>query len=490
MHVLVTGATGYIGGRLIPRLLERGHAVRALVRHPERLEGRPWASQIEIVAGDLLKPEELAPAMTGIDAAYYLVHAMSTGHDFAELDRRAASHFGEAARASGVGHVIYLGGLQPDQAPKSAHLRSRAEVGHTLAEHVPTTEFRAGPIIGAGSASFEMVRYLTERLPVMVAPRWIMNPVQPIAIRDVMSYLLAALEREPGGIVPIGADVLTFKEMMHGYAALRGLHRLIMPVPVLAPKLAARWIGGVTPIPNRLAVPLVEGVTQPLVVRGERAKELFPEIEPMPYRQAVQRAVARVEAGQIETRWSGSLGGGELQALEDWAGMIREVRTVRAGASPERVYATFTGLGGQRGWLVWNWAWRLRGMLDKLVGGPGLRRGRRDAEVIYVGESLDWWRVEAVEPNRLLRLRAEMKLPGTAWLQWEVEPDGDGARLVQTALFAPHGLGGALYWYALYPLHRLIFTHLVRAIAREAERDPRATTTSSSSTGLHSPSPS
>lgn len=473
MRILVTGATGYIGGRLIPRLVEQGHAVRAVVRHPERLTGWPWANQVEIVAGDLLQPETLGPALDQIEVAYYLVHAMTAGGDFAAMDRAAANNFADAAEAAEVKHVIYLGGLQPVDPPRSAHLKSRAEVGEILRKRLPTTEFRAGPIIGAGSASFEMVRYLTERLPVMVAPKWILNAVHPIASRDVLRYLQAAAGREPMGIVPIGADRLTFKQMMQVYASVRGLHRVIIPVPVLAPGLAARWIGAVTPIPNRLAVPLVRGVTQPLLMTDERAQQCFPDIEPMAYREAVTRALEKIEAGQIETRWTGSLGpGGPAEALEleDWEGLIREARAVDVNAPAEHVYGVFAALGGERGWLVWNWAWTLRGVLDKLIGGPGLRRGRRDARHLYVGEAVDWWRVEAVEQNHLLRLRAEMKLPGKAWLQWEVTPnDTGGARLAQTALFAPRGLGGALYWYLLYPFHRLIFTSLVHAIAREAE---------------------
>jgi uncharacterized protein YbjT (DUF2867 family) len=476
MRILVTGATGYIGGRLIPRLLEGGHTVRALVRDPNRIAGWPWADRVEVASGDLLIPGSLSGAFEGIDVAYYLVHAMTAGGDFAQKDRQAATTFADAAAAAGVKHVVYLGGLQPKEPARSAHLKSRAEVGEILRARCPTTEFRAGPIIGAGSASFEMVRYLTERLPVMVAPKWILNPVHPIASRDVLRYLQAAAEREPMGIVPIGAEETTFKGMMLTYASVRGLHRVIFRVPVLAPGLAARWIGGVTPIPNRLAVPLVRGVIQPLRIEGDKARQLFPEIEPMSYRAAVERALDRVEAGEIETRWSGSLGESEARSLEDREGLIREVRTVAVEASPATVYDVFARLGGERGWLVWNWAWTLRGFLDKLLGGPGLRRGRRDARDLYVGEAVDWWRVETVEEGRLLRLRAEMKLPGEAWLQWEADSReaGAGTRLVQTALFAPRGLGGVFYWYGLYPFHRLIFTALVHAIAREAERVERS----------------
>ncbi len=486
MKVLVTGATGYVGGRLVPRLLERGHTVRVLVRDGRRVLGRPWASRVQVVEADLLEPDTLGPALEGIDAAYYLVHSMGGESDFAERDRRAATNFAEAGAA--LKHVIYLGGLVPRGGATSQHLRSREETGRILRERLPATEFRAGPIIGSGSASFEMVRYLTERLPVMVAPRWVLNEVQPIAMRSVLAYLLEALERQPMGVVSIGGERLTFLQMMQQYAAERGLmRRLIVPVPVLAPWLAARWVGLVTPISNRLAVPLVEGMVRPLVIEDHRAAELFPQIESVPYREAVRRALARTQRGEVETRWTGALGASGAVELRDWEGRIREVRRVRVAASAPAVFAVFSGLGGRRGWLTWNWAWWLRGVLDKLLGGPGLRRGRRHPTDLLPGEAVDWWRVEAVEPPRMLRLRAEMKVPGRAWLQWTAEPRGDGAELVQTAIFEPKGLAGVLYWWGLYPLHRLIFTDLVRAIGREAERGAPATATTAQTPAAPSP---
>jgi hypothetical protein len=298
------------------------------------------------------------------------------------------------------------------------------------------------------------------------------NPVQPIGVRDVLEYLLAALEQEPLGIVEVGADPLSFKRMMEVYAQVRGLKRVIVPVPVLAPGLAARWVGLVTPIPNRLAVPIIEGVIYPLLADTTRARTSFPEIQPLSYRRAVERALDAIEQEEVETRWSGALGSGLAVELSDREGLIREVRTVQVQASPQAVFETFSGLGGERGWLVWNWAWWLRGLVDRVIGGPGLRRGRRHPSELLSGEAVDFWRVEVVEPPHLLRLRAEMKLPGRAWLQWQAVPDGDGTRLVQTALFAPVGLAGALYWNLLYPAHRLIFSGLVRAIAREAMGDP------------------
>lgn len=472
-RILVTGATGYIGGRLIPLLLERGDAVRVLVRDADRVQGRLWAEQVEIVEGDLLQSNTLPDAVRDVEAAYYLVHSMGAGEDFAERDRQAAHHFCDAVQrhAPNLRHVIYLGGLLPeDESRRSGHLISRAETGQILRDRLPTTEFRAGPIIGSGSASFEMVRYLTERLPVMVTPRWVKNEVEPIAIRDVLAYMTAALDREAMGVVEIGGGPLTFKQMMQVYAKVRGLPRVILPTPVLAPKLAALWVGLVTPISNRLAVPLVQGVVASLVVRDHRARTLFADIRPMGYEKAVRLALHRLETHDIETRWSGALGEQKKYHLEDSRGMIKEVRSVTVNASQSQVYATISSLGGDVGWLVWGWAWKLRGLLDQFVGGPGLRRGRRDPTQLLPGEAVDFWRVEAAERPRLLRLRAEMKVPGRAWLQFEVEQQSPTqAKLVQTAIFAPKGFFGAAYWYVLYPLHRRIFTDMVHAIAKRAE---------------------
>jgi uncharacterized protein YbjT (DUF2867 family) len=470
MNVLVTGATGYIGGRLVPRLLQRGHNLRILVRDAHRVAGRPWAQNVDIVEGDLLQPATLAPALQDVQAAYYLVHSMDVGRAFAENDRAAAHNF--ADHAQHLHHVVYLGGLQPSSGhATTAHLRSRAETGEILRSRLPVTEFRAGPVIGSGSASFEMVRYLTERLPIMVAPKWILNPVQPIAIRSLLSYLVQALDHPPMGIVCIGSEPLSFKQMMLIYAQLRGLRRLIIPVPVLAPHLAALWVGLVTPIPNRLAVPLIEGVVEPLLVPDDKAARLFPDIVPIPYRQAVQLALSRMAEGQIETRWSGAMGASKPTQLGDWEGLIREKRSLPVNASTQRVFDILTSLGGERGWLVWNWAWRMRGLIDRVVGGPGHRRGRRDPHQLLVGETVDFWRVEVVDRPHLLRLRAEMKLPGQAWLQWETTDEHDNhCTLVQTAFFEPRGLPGVLYWCLLYPLHRLLFVRLIRAIAAESQR--------------------
>lgn len=476
MRVLVTGATGYIGGRLVPRLLRHGHRVRVFVRDPNRVLALPWAEQVEVATGDLNDASTVRAALEGMDAAYYLVHAMGGRDDFAATDRRWAGNFVEAAQEVAPElRTIYLGGLQPSEegaGRPSKHLTSRAEVGEILRTGLSSTlEFRAGPVIGSGSASFEMVRYLTERLPAMVAPKWIRNAVQPVGIRDVLGYLLGALERpDANGVVEIGADRLSFRQMMLQYAEVRGLRRLIVPVPVLAPALAARWVGFVTPIPNSLAIPLVEGVVRPVVADTTRARALFPEIEPMAYRDAVELATRRTWEGRVVTRWSGSLGSAPVYRFEDSEGMAQEVRTRSVAASPEAVYRAFASLGGRRGWRVWRPLWTLRGLLDQVVGGPGLRRGRRHPVELTPGETVDFWRVEEARAPELLRLRAEMRVPGRAWLQWEAVPEGPGrTRLVQTAFFAPSGLVGVVYWYSLYLAHRFIFTDLIEAVAADAE---------------------
>ncbi len=471
MTVLVTGATGYIGGRLTSRLVERGLPVRLLVRDPRRIRGRWWADRVEVVTGDLFDAASLAHALSGVTQAYYLVHSMTHADDYAERDRIAARNFVHAGRH--LEHCIYLGGLLPEEAEASEHLRSRGETGAILRAGLPTTEFRAGPIVGSGSASFEMVRYLTERLPFMIAPKWIRNQVQPIAVRDVLSYLVSAREHHPCGVVEIGgADRLTFADMLHMYAAVRGLRRTIIPVPVLAPRIAALWVDRITPIPRRLAEPLIEGISNPVVADTTKAHEQFPDIRPMPYRGAVERALARLSEHAVESRWSDALGTHASYELRDREGVLEETRAIYVDALPDQVFRAFCRLGGDQGWLAWNGLWKIRGFIDRLVGGPGLRRGRRDPAWLYLGEAVDFWRVEAVERPRLLRLRAEMRLPGKAWLQFTAVAEGRGTRLIQTALFAPRGLFGLLYWYAMYPAHLCIFGDMARAVAALARSEP------------------
>lgn len=479
MRIFVTGATGYIGGRLVPCLLDAGHEVGVLVRSTDRLGSTVDQSRVEIVKADLLDESSFsADDLRGYDVAYYLVHSMLGGGSFEERDKTAARNFATKAHEAGIKHVIYLGGIQPqEEAGKQAspHLRSRAETGRVLAEHLEgrVTEFRAGPIIGSGSASFEMVRYLTERLPVMLTPRWVKNAVQPVSVRDVLAYLEAALEVGPSGIVPIGADRLTFRELMQTYAKVRGLtKRIIIPTPFLAPGLAARWVGFVTPIPNRLAVPLIEGVVRPLTADTTKARELFPSIEPMSTQDAVRRALQRTEKNMVETRWTGAMIAHDPLDLEDEEGLFREVRRITVDAPQHEVYRAFASIGGEVGWLTFDWLWKIRGVLDSLIGGPGLRRGRRHPFDLDEGEALDFWRVEKVQPPESLRLRAEMRLPGRAWLQWETQPDKSDPNgktlLSQTALFEPKGVPGFLYWYAMYPAHLFIFGAMVRAVGRRA----------------------
>jgi uncharacterized protein YbjT (DUF2867 family) len=498
-RVLVTGASGYLGGRLVPRLLERGHHVRCLARDPARLAGRGWAAA-EMVRGDVLEPETLPAALEGIETAYYLVHAMAAGPQFAERDRTAARNFAQAAKAAGVSQVIYLGGLQPTDGALSLHLRSRKETGEILRQQgPPVTEFRAGIIIGSGSISFEMIRYLTERLPIMLCPKWVDTLTQPIGIRDVLAYLIAGLETPAarGQVYEIGAaDRLRYRDLMMTYARLRGLRRYCIVVPVLTPGLSARWIDLVTPIPAAFARPLVEGLKSELLVRDHAAATTFPQIRPDTCEEAMRIALDRTARDQRETIWSMPLSSSLRSSpkpivLEQQEGLFIERRKVKVAASAESVFRVFCGVGGQRGWFGYEWAWHLRGLLDRLVGGPGLRRGRRHADDLYAGEAVDFWRVEEVihpeTPGEFLtpdgagtgaggrlRLRAEMRLPGRAWLQFDAQPLApDRCELTQTAFFESHGVWGMLYWYALVPMHLVIFGGMARAIARQAEEQER-----------------
>ena len=412
--ILVTGATGYIGGRLVPRLLEMGYRVRCLVRDPVRLQGRLWQHDVEIVAGDVLQPESLAPAMQGVYAAYYLVHSLAGGSDFHQRDLTAASHFGVAARAGGIKRIIFLGGLAEAAPGLSEHLRSRQQTGDCLrSAGVPVTEFRAGVIVGSGSLSFEMIRYLTERVPVMICPQWVYTRTQPIGIREVLEYLAAALAvpDSSGRVIEIGgADVVTYGEMMTIYAEVRGLKRWMIPVPVLTPRLSSYWVNLVTPIPAVIARPLVEGLRNESIVHDPSALRLFPHIQPAGYRTTVERAIARLEVNHIETAWSDALSTSQGDVapvtLTTREGMIVEQRQCVVLAPAADVYTIFIGLGGKRGWFYMNWAWAIRGFVDQMIGGVGLRRGRRDPDDLRVGDALDFWRVEAVEPGHLLRLRA------------------------------------------------------------------------------------
>jgi uncharacterized protein YbjT (DUF2867 family) len=475
--ILVTGATGYVGGRLVPRLLAAGLRVRCLVRDPARLQGRKWLKQVEVVQGDLLQSDTLAAAMQGVRVVYYLVHSLGSGSDFTERDLAAARHCAQAAKANGVERIIYLGGLGNPEAELSPHLRSRHQTGEALRESgIPVTEFRAAVIVGSGSLSFEMIRYLTERLPVMICPKWVFTKIQPIAIRNVLDYLVAALScAESAGLtLEIGGrDVLTYAGMMMGYAQARGLKRRLIAVPVLTPRLSSYWVHLVTPIPANIAQPLIKGLGNEVIVRDGSALRLFPEIELSDYQTSVQLALAKMEAHELETMWSDALtssqGNRTPLTLMTQEGLIIERRQRIVSALADTVYRTFARLGGERGWLYMDWAWQLRGIVDRLCGGVGMRRGRRDPQDLRVGDSLDFWRVELVEPGRKVRLRAEMRVPGRAWLEFEARPESSGQTLLlQSAFFEPKGLSGLLYWYFLYPIHALIFSGLISKIASQA----------------------
>ncbi|MBK9180404.1 MAG: SDR family oxidoreductase [Acidimicrobiales bacterium] len=487
--VLVTGATGYIGGRLVPALLDAGQRVRCLARTPSKLDDRSWRSEVEVIRGDVADPASLGPALAGVDAAYYLVHSMGSEHDFAERDRQAARAFRDAAAAAGLQQVIYLGGLGDERDPRlSAHLRSRHEVGRILAEGpVPVTELRAAVIIGSGSASFEMLRTLTEVLPAMVTPKWVETRCQPIAIRDVLAYLVGVLglPGATGRVLEIGGpDVVTYRRMMEVYAEVSGLRRrLVVPVPVLSPRLSSLWVGLVTPLPADLARPLVDSLVNEVLVHDPAITRLLPR-RLLGFREAVSLALARTRSLEVSTSWAGAeLPGRDpadpLPTDPGWSGgtVLDDVRSVRSTARPHALYRVVTGVGGDRGWYVADWLWWIRGLVDRILGGPGMRRGRRHPDDLRVGDPVDFWRVEALVPDRLVRLRAEMKVPGSAWLEWTIRPvvgEPEVTVLQQRALFHPRGVWGRAYWYALVPFHGVIFRELARRLAAAAEALPPA----------------
>jgi len=471
MRILVTGATGYIGGRLVRRLRQSGYPVRLLVRDPDRVVGHRWLESSEVVKGDFLDKHSLARALDGIDTVFYLIHSMTDTSKYEDLDRQAALNMTEAGRH--LKHIIYLGGLLPNTGKISRHLRSRAEVGEILRHHLTTTEFRAGPIIGSGSASFEMVRYLTERLPVMIAPWWIRNPVQPIAIRAVLSYLVAAIDRPETQVYDIGSERLTFLQMLESYAAVRGLNkRMILTVPPLIPaNVAAYGIALLTPIPKSLSRALVHGIIHPVIADTTAAEKAFPQVKTIPYTQAVRLALERIGERNVATTWRSAKRACPPVEVVSREGLVFQVRHLQCEVSPDRVFQTLTQLGGDRGWLRWNAVWRIRGFLDTLFGGPGLKRGRRDPVELLAGDVVDFWRVRKIEAPRLLRLEGELKLPGRAWLQWEIKDAPKGCLLIQKAVFAPLGLWGMLYWYGFYPIHNVILGSLARAIIDSSKKD-------------------
>jgi uncharacterized protein YbjT (DUF2867 family) len=477
--VLLTGATGYVGGRLRRRFEERGVALRCLARRPDELRARV-ADSTEVVRGDLLESDTLGPALAGVHTAYYLVHSMGSEKDFEERDRVAAENFRAAATAAGVQRIVYLGGLAHG-ADLSPHLRSRHEVGEILrAGEVPVLELQASVVLGSGSLSFEMVRALVERLPIMICPKWIEVSAQPIAVEDLLAYLLEAreVELEKSRVFEIGgADQVSYGDLMREYARQRGLKRWMIRVPVLTPRLSSLWLGLVTPLYARVGRKLVESIKHPSIVHDDAAREVF-QVRPRGMTEGIAKALRDEERQITESRWFDAFSsGGDARS---WVGVRfgnrlvdQRAREVQVGATA--AFAPIQRIGGETGWYSFDWLWKLRGFLDLLVGGVGVRRGRPHPDDLQVGDALDFWRVEAYEPGRLLRLSAEMKLPGRAWLEFEVLQTESGATIRQTALYDPVGLFGLVYWWAIYPLHVLIFRRMLRNICRAAEAEPQAT---------------
>ena len=481
MRILVTGATGYIGGRLVPRLLDAGHEVRVIVRGAERLSEVPWADRVEVVEGDLADASAVREALEGREVVYYLVHSMASTGDFEKTERTIATVMAHEAKVAGVKRIVYLGGLHPE-GPLSPHLRSRAEVGRILLHSgVPTAALQAGVVIGSGSASFEMIRHLTDVLPYMPAPKWVRNFIQPIAVRDVLYYLVesAKLPDDVSRTFDIGGpDVLRYGQMMNGYAVEAGLpQRPIASLPVLTPWLASQWVNLVTPIPRALAVPIVSSLQFDAVVNESDIEKYIPQPEGglTGYRRAVQLALGKMRAGEVETSWQNSSVAGapsdSLPSDPNWAGhtVFLDAREQHTPATPEQLWRIIEGIGGQNGWYSFPLAWAVRGWMDKLVGGVGLRRGRRDATRLAQGDALDFWRVEEIRRGSFLRLRAEMKVPGKAWLELSAEPDPAGGSIYrQRAVFFPAGLAGRAYWFAILPFHGVIFAGMANRITAAA----------------------
>ncbi len=474
-HVLVTGASGYVGGRLVTELLGRGHRVRCAARDVRKLDAAIWRDDVEVIRADV--GGDLTDAMAGIDVAVFLVHSIGEGADWVAREQALAENFRTAAERAGVDRIVYLGGLGDDHTELSKHLDSRHEVGRVLAAGtIECVELRAAAIIGSGSASFEMLRYLTEVLPVMVTPQWVRTECQPISIRDVLRYLVAVVEHEEPltGVLEIGGpDVVSYADMMATYAEVAGLpRRRLLPVPVLSPRLSSLWVGLVTPVPAQLARPLVDSLVNRVVVTDHRAEEIFPFAR-LSLTEAVRLAITNTASGKVPTKfddasspvWQSS------STDPDWTGgtVVTDVREQATTADPHSVWRALCRIGGARGWYSGALLWQVRGAADRVVGGPGLRRGRRDPERLSVGEPLDWWRVSDLEPDRSLALHAEMRLPGEAWLEWSIEPVEGGSRIVQTARYRPRGLFGRAYWYAVVPFHSLVFPGMLRGIVHDAE---------------------
>jgi uncharacterized protein YbjT (DUF2867 family) len=488
---LVTGATGYVGGRLVAQLLKEGVRVRVLARHPERLRDFPWADHIEVAPGDAGDHESLLAAMQDVTVAYYLLHSLQEGHHLEREERRIAENFATCAKEANIARIVYLGGLAPNiPAEKmSPHMRSRVDVGRILHDSgIPTIELRAAVIIGSGSASFEMLRYLTERLPAMITPRWVRTKTQPIAVRDVLRYLVLAAQL-PDNVSRAfdigGPDVLTYQNMMQRYAKVAGLPaRLILPINLLSPQLSSHWVGLVTPVPRAIARPLVQSLKHPAVCGESDIKQYIPDPPDglITFDDAVGLALTRIRDAEVATRWSSASTPGApsepLPSDPQWAGgtLYEDKRVLHSTASPEQLWAAVDCIGGHNGWYSANFLWEIRGLIDRVFGGVGLRRGRRDPYVLMVGEAVDFWRVEERVVPHLLRLRAEMKMPGRAWLEFTVEPrESGGSTLIQRAVYWPKGLAGHAYWWSVAPFHAFVFPPMARHIVERAESRPAIT---------------
>lgn len=477
--ILVTGVTGYVGNRLVYRLLEQGYRVRVMTRDPGRIQGRPWMDQVEICQGDALDEQSLERALTDVSVAYFLIHSRQVNKDSALRDVTIARNFTQAASNARIERIIYLGELVDPQAKLSTYIRSRHETGYILRQGlVPVTEFRTSMIIGSGSSLFEMIRVLVEREPILICPRWFFSTAQPIAIRNVLDYLVGTLDQPEsiGRLIEIGGkDRLRYSDMLLGYARERDLTRWLIPTPFYLPKISAYWVHLVTPITYNTVLPLIEGLKYDSLVNNDQAKALFPSIELLDFAQAVHYAFVKIEHGDIQSSWRDALvtSAGDIKPYEFHMveGMYIERRKLLVDLPAEDVFRAFSSIGGETGWLYMDWSWQLRGWIDKLVGGVGLRRGRRHPTDIIAGESLDFWRVEAVTPGRSMRLQAEMKLPGKAWLEFEANPqESRQTLLTTTAYFDAHGFFGFVYWYSMWPFHKFIFDGLTREIANLAHR--------------------
>ncbi len=473
MNVLVLGATGYVGGNLVPRLIERGHSVRCLVRDRRKLAGKPWLDSVEILEGDVLLPESVGECMNDIHAVYYLIHSMAAGdRDFEELDRRAAWNVSQAASKAGVRRVVYLGGLGVRESERSPHLRSRHEVGDILREgSVPVTEFRAAVIVGPGSVSFEMIHYLVNRLPIMICPRWVYTRTQPIAIADVLRYLAECLEHEEsvGRVLDIGGpQIITYQDMMLALAEVLGLRRWLIRVPVLTPRLSSYWVNLVTPIKASIARALVEGLRSETVCENSDAEAMF-AVEPMLFKDALRQAVARYGIPRHENDESGSVGS-DVKPNAEASQILSDRREIDVKASASSAYGVISSVGGNNGWYFADWLWRLRGLIDRLLGGPGIRRGRKHPVRMGQGDTIDFWRAVLVTEGSYILLKAEMKVWGQAWLEFEIEEKDSSSCLIrQTAMYYPKGVVGLAYWYAVYPIHAVVFRGLIKAIGRRVE---------------------